>query len=193
MANRRKEIAQQIDGAAEITQQVSAQSGSERIEGLQAIRDTLLSGLQLLHEVAKRYNDETSIKGISPIREVLDKLDERGQRGRLPEHYIRMILNDARLDAFIVYSNMKVAALYYHQELIAPTEKLKKEIQEQRQLIREQWDDVSLTNPGNPDQALALIREDLNTLVRAEKLIREGGDSSHILNSNDGEMKPPSQ
>ncbi len=155
-------------------------------------RDTLLGGLRLLIGVAERRSDGTSVKSLRTIMENLTILEERIERNQLPEQYIRMILNDARLDSLIVHSQMTVAILYRHQELIAPTEKLRKEIQAQHQERDNEWSKLSLTEESEPGRALALIDEDLRTLHQAEQLIREGGTPVREASLNNDKTKSAS-
>lgn len=90
-----------------------------------AIRDTLLNGLEVLHQIAKQRHDSRAIKGIQPIVETLKDLQRRIVENQLPAGVIRLILNDARLDSIIVYSDIRVSLIYDHQELIAPNEVLR--------------------------------------------------------------------
>jgi hypothetical protein len=155
-------------------------------------RDNLLDGLRLLIGVAERRSDEKSVKSLQTIMEGLTLLEERIVRNQLPEQYVRIVLNDARLDSLIVYSQMKVAILYRHQELIAPTEKLRKEVQAQHQELDNDWSEILPTEESEPGRALALLDEDLRTLHQAEQLIREGGVPVREASLNNDETKSSS-
>jgi predicted DNA-binding protein (UPF0278 family) len=139
------------------------------------VRDALLQGLRLLDEVARRRDDSRAMKSIQPIVETLQDLPQRIVQSQLPAPVVRLILNDARLDSIIVYSDVRVSLMYDHQELIAPNEKLRnqvREFREQAEYAGSGWID---TSGLDVQQALVTVQNDLKLVEEANHLIRFEG------------------
>jgi hypothetical protein len=140
-----------------------------------SVRDTLVEALRQLRDVARRRSDNRSMKDIDAVEESLRKLDERVAHHQLPLAAIRITLGDARLDALVVYSQLKMALMYDHQELLAPNETLRAQVQEYRRTIHDDNDLWLATSTLTREQAMGIVLQDLNILERAERLIREEG------------------
>jgi hypothetical protein len=147
-----------------------------------SVRDTLVEALHQLREVAQRRSDKRSIKDIDAVEESLRKLDERVAHHQLPLAAIRITLNDARLDALIVHSQLKMALMYDHQELLAPNEKLRAQFQEYRATVHDNNDAWLGTSTLTRAQAMEAVVRDIDILARAEGLIR--GEASRVWNAN---------
>jgi hypothetical protein len=150
-------------------------NGKQSEHSWMSIRDTLVEALRQLRDVARRRSDNRSMKDIDAVEESLRKLDERVAHHQLPLAAIRITLSDARLDALIVYSQLKMALMYDHQELLAPNEKLRAQVQEYRRTIHDDNDLWLATSTLTREQAMGIVLQDLNILERAERLIREEG------------------
>jgi len=152
------------------THQLVVESSFE--EAAMQVRDTLLKGLHAMNEIAKRYEYSRATKCIQPIVETLEELQGRMVQSQLPAPVVRLILNDARLDAIIVYTDLRVSLMYDHQELIAPSEKLRNQFREfrgQAEYASTGWIE---TSGLDLQRALAKVDEDLKFLEEANRLIR---------------------
>jgi len=109
-------------------------------------------------------------KNLGAVYDTIDGLPERANQNRLPEQAIRIILNDARLDAMILLADMKVSILYAHQEALAPTEKLRAE-------VRANMENALRPLTGELDQLpskedIGQIERDLQVIHRVEQAFR---------------------
>ena len=152
------------------TQQLVVESSFE--QAAIQVRDTLLKGLHTMNEIAKRYEYSRATKCIQPIVETLEELQGRIVQSQLPAPVVRLILNDARLDAIIVYSDLRVSLMYDHQELIAPSEKLRNQFHEFRAQAEYASTGWIETSGLDLQRALAKVDEDLKYLEEANRLIR---------------------
>ena len=134
------------------------------------VRKTLLDNLGLLNEIAGRWENRPMQKNLGAVYDTIDGLPERANQNRLPEQAIRIILNDARLDAMILLADMKVSILYAHQEALAPTEKLRAE-------VRANMENALRPLTGELDQLpskedIGQIERDLQVIHRVEQAFR---------------------
>ena len=138
---------------------------------LAAARDRMLEGLDELKTILDRRGTSLMRRKLAETKDLLTGLDERTIRNDLPDPYIRMQLNDARLDGLTLFSGLKVAMLYEHQRLLAPTEKLRAEIEASIELFL--GDEPSPLSPEelNVQEALATLQHDFERLAHCQKLI----------------------
>ena len=142
-----------------------------------AARDRMLEGLDELKTILDRRGTSLMQRKLTETQDLLAGLDERTRRNDLPDPYVRMQLNDARLDALTLLSGLKVAMLYEHQRLLAPTDKLRSEIEDSLEHFLGD-EPTPLARDGlNVQEELARLRNDFERLADSEKLIL-GNESS---------------
>jgi len=136
-----------------------------------AARDRILAGLEELKPIVDRRGTSLMQRRFAETQDLLAGLDERTRRNDLPDPYVRMQLNDARLDALTLLSGLKVAMLYEHQRLLAPTDKLRSEIEESLEHFLGD-EPAPLARDGlNVQEELTRLRNDFERLAHSEKLI----------------------
>jgi hypothetical protein len=136
-----------------------------------AVRDRLFEGLNELKPILERRGTSLMRRKVVETEDFLTGLDERVRRNDLPDPYVRMQLNDARLDALTLLSVLKVAMLYEHQRLLAPTDKLRSEIEESLEHFLGD-EPAPLARDGlNVQEELTTLRNDFERLAHSEKLI----------------------
>ena len=163
-----------VSGKEADTQSKTATSGASH-DGLTtqaaAARDRLLEGLEVLKSIVDRRGTSLMQRRFAETQDLLAGLDERTRRNDLPDPYVRMQLNDARLDALTLLSGLKVAMLYEHQRLLAPTDKLRSEIEESLEHFLGD-EPAPLARDGlSVQEELTTLRNDFERLAHSEKLI----------------------
>jgi len=169
-----------VSGKETSTQSKTAASGASH-EGLTtqaaAARDRMLEGLEELKSIVDRRGTSLMRRKFTEVQEFLTALDERTRRNDLPDSYISMQLNDVRLDARTLLSGLKVAMLYEHQRLLAPTDKLRSEIEASIERFLDDEPAPLGQNGFNVQEELMILQHDFERLAHCEKLIR-GHESS---------------
>jgi hypothetical protein len=136
-----------------------------------AARDRILEGLNGLKSIVDRRGTSLMQRKYTETQDLLAGLDERTRRNDLPDPYVRMQINDARLDALTLLSGLKVAMLYEHQRLLAPTDKLRSEIEESLEHFLGD-EPTPLARDGlNVQEELTKLRNDFERLAHSAKLI----------------------
>ena len=135
--------------------------------------ESLLAAVGILLDIARRRDNRLTLRHLESIAETIGGLPERIVRSQLPESVTSMIVTDARLDALIAQSQLKVALMYDHQELLAPNEQLRKQFQDHRRQIHDEDDEWLATCSLNRDEALVVVRNDLEALQQVRHLLRD--------------------
>jgi hypothetical protein len=187
MARPRKHRAN-TDREAEPARDTVAEKGEIKSQ-FDVFRVHMLEGIQMVEDIIERRCNPVMLKNLVNVREALMGLEHRAKRNELPDAYLRILLNDARLDALIFLSRLKVAMLYEHQRLLAPTEKLRSEIETSIERFLND-ESGSMVHAGlDIQQELTILKHDFETLARAEKLIRDQESEPWWTSSTDGEKK----
>jgi hypothetical protein len=156
------------------------------------LRVRMLEGIEMVEDIVKRRCNAGMRKHFLNARETLMGLEERIKRGDLPGAFLRILMNDARLDALIFFSRVKVAMLYEHQRLLAPTEKLRSEVE----ASIERWFDGEPASPLDDgldvSEELARLSRDLDLFVQAEKFIRDQEREPWSTGTTDGRKRSKS-
>ena len=145
--------------------QIRAQFEERRVQ--------MLEGLRVAGEIVKRRGSPGMLRHFQNVRESLIGMEERATRNDLPDAYLRILLNDARLDSLILLSQVRVAMLYEHQRLLAPTEKLRSEIEASIERLLDGQAEPPAYDGLDIQQELGMLGRDFEDLARAEKLIRD--------------------
>ncbi len=136
-----------------------------------AARDRIFEGLNGLKAIMDRRGTSLMQRKFTETQVLLAGLDERTRRNDLPDSYVRMQLNDARLDALTLLSGLKVALLYEHQRLLAPTEKLRSEIEASIERFLGEEPAPLTRDVLNAQEELTRLQQDFERLAQCEKLI----------------------
>jgi hypothetical protein len=138
---------------------------------LAAARDRMLQGLDELKSIVNRRGTSLMQRKFAETQDLLAGLEERTRRNGLPDSYIRMQLNDARLDALTLLSGLKVAMLYEHQRLLAPSDKLRSEIEASIERFLGDEPAPFARDGLSLQEELAALQHDFERLGHSEKLI----------------------
>jgi len=138
---------------------------------LVAVRDRMLKGLDELKPILELRGSSLMQKKFAETQDLLTGLDERTRRNDLPDSYIRMQLNDARLDALTLFSGLKVAMLYEHQRLLAPNDNLRSEIEDSIERFLGDEPGPFSQEGLNVQEELTKLQHDFESLAQFEKLI----------------------
>lgn len=159
----------------------------------QQIRGQMLEGVESVEPILLRRGTPVMVKHRSSVKQSLLELVERVHRNDLPDAYLRIILNDLRLDALIVLGQLKVALLYEHQRLMAPTETIRMEIKSSTERFLGELPPTSVDKDQDKERSLRLLEEDLVALMNLEQNIRSQEIGSWKTSSSDGGMKSSSR
>lgn len=140
-----------------------------------SVRDVLVDALCRMRDVAHRRSDRRSVQQIDAIKESLRKLDDRIAHHQLPLVALRTTLGDARLDALMIHAQLKIALMYDHQELLAPNEMVRAQLQEYRRSVHDSLDSGLATSTTSREHAMEAVVRDLEILAGAEHSLREEG------------------
>ena len=111
-------------------------------------------------------------KNLGAAYDIVDGLAERVSQSQLPKQAIRIILNDARLDMLILLADLKVDILYAHQEMLAPTEKLRTEVRSNIQNVLHTATDEESLNHSILKENIDQIERDLQVIQSVEWALR---------------------
>ena len=171
------------------SQAVIVDDDAQRRARFEGRRLQMLEGLHVIEDIVKRRVTAGMVKHFLYLRETLIGMKERVNRNDLPDAYLRILLNDARLDALIFLSRLKVGMLYEHQRLLAPTEKLRSEIETSIERFLND-ESGSMVRAGlDIEQELTILKHDFETLAWAENLIRDQESEPWWTSSTGGEKK----
>ena len=144
--------------------------GNDNIDN--AKTNNLLS-IHDLMTIAKNRNDNRSAAKLAVHAEILERLNQRIERNKLPEGYVRSIINHVRLEALIILADMKLVLMIEKQELVAPTAKLKQETH--KRLLEIIGHDTPAFDRKDPSCAKKLldVEDDLKAVSVIEHLLHE--------------------
>lgn len=126
-----------------------------------------------LRQVVARRGTVTIRNQEATVRRMLAELEQRTSRGELPDAILRIAVGEIRLEIIIMIGNLKVAMLYEHQWLMAPTEKLRSEIQSSAEETVGNGLFSSHKRGALTDEFRSLA-DDLETVSRIEQKFRNG-------------------
>ncbi|MGA9407867.1 MAG: hypothetical protein WBW71_12115 [Bacteroidota bacterium] len=138
----------------------------------ETVQNILLDNLSMLIEIAGRRESRLMQKNLGAAYDIVDGLAERVSQSQLPKQAIRIILNDARLDMLILLADLKVDILYAHQEMLAPTEKLRTEVRSNIQNVLHTATDEESLNHSILKENIDQIERDLQVIQSVERALR---------------------
>lgn len=82
------------------------------------LRDSMLSALGIMSDVIRGMNNPAWNKTVKKNKQILDDLKKRTEEHRLPLQAVQVILNDVRLEATLVLTDVTLVLLDEHRQLL---------------------------------------------------------------------------